>query len=52
MERHGLIGRSGDIFYLAPPLTVTSDEIDFLVSQLDAVIGELQADLLTRRNAA
>ena len=52
MERHGLIGRAGDIFYVAPPLCVTRGELDFLVRQLDAVIGELQADLRTRRNAA
>jgi 4-aminobutyrate---pyruvate transaminase len=52
MERHGLLGRAGNIFYLAPPLSVTRSELDFLVSQLDAVIAELQADLLTRGNAA
>jgi adenosylmethionine-8-amino-7-oxononanoate aminotransferase len=52
MERHGLIGRAGDIFFVAPPLCVTRGEVDFLVSQLDAVIGELQADLLTRGSAA
>src|SRR6202000_3226035 len=44
MERDGLIGRAGDIFYVAPPLCVTRGELDFLVRQLDAVIGELQAD--------
>jgi adenosylmethionine-8-amino-7-oxononanoate aminotransferase len=52
MERHGLVGRAGDIFFLAPPLSVTRYEVDFLVCQLDAVIAELQADLLTRENAA
>ncbi len=52
MERHGLLGRGGDIFFVAPPLCVTRSEVDFLVSQLDAVIAELQADLLTRGNAA
>ena len=52
MERHGLIGRAGDIFFVAPPLCVTCSEVDFLVSQLDAVLGELQADLLTQGNAA
>jgi adenosylmethionine-8-amino-7-oxononanoate aminotransferase len=52
MERHGLLGRAGDIFFVAPPLCVTRGEVDFLVSQLDAVIAELQADLLTRGNAA
>ena len=52
MERHGLLGRGGDIFSVAPPLCVTRGEVDFLVSQLDAVIAELQADLLTRGQAA
>ncbi len=52
MERHGLVGRAGDIFFLAPPLCVTRSEVDFLMSQLDAVIGELQADLLSRAVAA
>jgi adenosylmethionine-8-amino-7-oxononanoate aminotransferase len=52
MERHGLLGRAGNIFYLAPPLCVTRGELDFLVCQLGAVIAELQADLLTRGNAA
>jgi adenosylmethionine-8-amino-7-oxononanoate aminotransferase len=52
MERHGLLGRAGDIFFVAPPLCVTRSEVDFLVSQLDTVIGELQADLLTGEMAA
>jgi adenosylmethionine-8-amino-7-oxononanoate aminotransferase len=52
MERHGLLGRAGNIFFLAPPLSATRGELDFLVNQLDAVIGELQADLLTHRSAA
>jgi adenosylmethionine-8-amino-7-oxononanoate aminotransferase len=52
MERHGLIGRAGDIFFVAPPLCVTRSEVDFLVGQLDAVLAELQADLLTQGNAA
>jgi adenosylmethionine-8-amino-7-oxononanoate aminotransferase len=52
MERHGLLGRGGDVFFVAPPLCVTRAEVDFLVSQLDAVLAELQADLLTRGTAA
>jgi adenosylmethionine-8-amino-7-oxononanoate aminotransferase len=52
MERHGLLGRAGNIFFLAPPLCATRSELDFLVNQLDAVVGELQADLLTHRSAA
>jgi adenosylmethionine-8-amino-7-oxononanoate aminotransferase len=52
MERHGLLGRAGNVFFLAPPLSVTTGEIDFLVSQLEAVIAELQAELLTHGRAA
>lgn len=52
MERHGLLGRAGNIFFIAPPLCATRGELDFLVNQLGAVIAELQADLLTRGNAA
>lgn len=52
MERHGLLGRAGDIFFVAPPLSVTRSELDFLVRQLEEVIAELQAELLTRRQAA
>jgi adenosylmethionine-8-amino-7-oxononanoate aminotransferase len=52
MERHGLLGRAGNVFFVAPPLSVTRGEIDFIVSQLDAVIAELQADLLTKGRAA
>jgi adenosylmethionine-8-amino-7-oxononanoate aminotransferase len=52
MERHGLLGRAGNIFFIAPPLCVTRSEVDFLVSQLDAVIADLRVDLLTHGNAA
>jgi adenosylmethionine-8-amino-7-oxononanoate aminotransferase len=52
MERHGLLGRAGNIFFIAPPLCANRGELDFLVNHLGAVIAELQADLLTRGNAA
>lgn len=52
MERHGLLGRAGDIFFVAPPLCVTRGDVDFIVSQLDAVISELRSDLLAQGNAA
>jgi adenosylmethionine-8-amino-7-oxononanoate aminotransferase len=52
MERQGLLGRGGDVFFVAPPLCVTRDEIDYLVTQLDVVIAELQAELLPGRSAA
>jgi adenosylmethionine-8-amino-7-oxononanoate aminotransferase len=52
MERHGLLGRAGNVFFIAPPLSVTRGELDFLVTQLDDVIAELQTDLVSRRRAA
>jgi adenosylmethionine-8-amino-7-oxononanoate aminotransferase len=52
MDRHGLLGRAGNVFFIAPPLCVTRGELDFLVNQLAAVIAELQADLLTQGTAA
>ena len=52
MERHGLLGRAGNVFFIAPPLSVNRSELDFLVNQLDAVIADLQDDLLSRRHAA
>jgi adenosylmethionine-8-amino-7-oxononanoate aminotransferase len=45
MSQHGLLGRAGDIISLAPPLTITRDEIDFVVRQLDSVLGEAEATL-------
>ena len=41
MDRHGLLGRGGDIFFLAPSLCVTRDEVDELITRVDAVIGAL-----------
>jgi adenosylmethionine-8-amino-7-oxononanoate aminotransferase len=52
MDQQGLLGRGGDVFFLAPPLCVTSQEIDYLVTQLDVVIAQLQAELLPGRSAA
>jgi adenosylmethionine-8-amino-7-oxononanoate aminotransferase len=45
MSQHGLLGRAGDIISIAPPLTITRDEIDFVVRQLDSVLGEAEATL-------
>jgi adenosylmethionine-8-amino-7-oxononanoate aminotransferase len=36
-----LLGRGGDIFFLAPPLCVNRDEIDHLIARVDAVIADL-----------
>jgi L-2,4-diaminobutyrate transaminase len=41
MDRHGLLGRGGDIFSLAPPLCLSRGEVDELIERLDAVLGGL-----------
>ena len=46
MSKHGLLGRAGDVVSLAPPLTITKDEVDFTVQQLGQAIGEVEKDLL------
>ncbi len=45
MNEHGLLGRGGDIIALAPPLNVTSDEIDYLVDHVDQILSQLEAQL-------
>ena len=45
MTKHGLLGRVGDVIALAPPLCITKDEIDYLVGQVDKVVGEAEAML-------
>ena len=45
MSDHGLLGRAGDVISLAPPLTITRDEVDFVVRQLDSVLEQAEAQL-------
>ncbi|MCH8309160.1 MAG: aspartate aminotransferase family protein, partial [Chloroflexi bacterium] len=45
MDKHGLLGRAGDVISLAPPLCINKDEVDFLVKALDDIITELEAML-------
>jgi adenosylmethionine-8-amino-7-oxononanoate aminotransferase len=45
MDRHGLLGRGGDIFLLAPSLCVTRGEIDDLMERVDAVLRGLDVRL-------
>jgi adenosylmethionine-8-amino-7-oxononanoate aminotransferase len=45
MDRHGLLGRGGNIISLAPPLCITKDEVDHLVKELDEAVSELEAVL-------
>ena len=45
MDRHGLLGRAGDVIPLSPPLCITKDEVDHLVKQVSEVIGEVESTL-------
>ena len=49
MDEQGLLGRGGDIFFLAPSLCVTRAEIDTLIERVDSVIGALDRWLGTSR---
>jgi len=40
-----LMGRPRDIIFLAPPLCITKDEVDYLVKQVDQVVSELESAL-------
>ena len=40
----GGLGRAGEIA-IAPPLSITQDEVDELVDRIDSVITKLEADL-------
>jgi adenosylmethionine-8-amino-7-oxononanoate aminotransferase len=40
-----LLGRGGDVIFVAPPLCITKPEVDHLVSSLDELLTELEADL-------
>ena len=45
MEKNGLLGRAGDIISLSPPLTITKDEVDFVVKALDDTLEEVRGQL-------
>jgi adenosylmethionine-8-amino-7-oxononanoate aminotransferase len=45
MAHHGLLGRGGDVIFLAPPLCITREEVDHLVTQVNGVITELESTL-------
>ena len=42
MNKHGLLGRGGDVISIAPPLCITKDEVDHIVRQVDEIIGEVE----------
>ena len=45
MDRHGLLGRGGDVFLLAPSLCVKQGEVDELMERVDAVLDGLDRHL-------
>lgn len=45
MNEHHLLGRPGNSIYLSPPLCITKDEVDHVVSQVDSIISKLEAQL-------
>lgn len=45
MAEHGLLGRAGDVFFLAPPLCVTHAEVDTLMDGVEAIIATLDRQL-------
>ena len=45
MDKNGLLGRAGDIISIAPPLTITKDEVDFIVRAVDSTLEEVQREL-------
>ena len=46
MNEHRLLGRAGNIISFAPPLSITKDEVDWVVKQVDEIITDLEKQLL------
>ena len=46
MNEHRLLGRAGNVISFAPPLSITKDEVDWLVKQVDEMITGLEKQLL------
>ena len=46
MQKHGLLGRGGDTIPIAPPLCITKDEIDHLITQLDSTLTQIESEIL------
>ena len=45
IDKHGLLGRFGDVMSFAPPLCITKDEVDWLVKSVDDALTEVQGTL-------
>ena len=44
-ERNIVSFRAGDVISICPPLSINSDEIDFIVDAIDGALDELEAEL-------
>ena len=43
---HNIVSfRAGDVISICPPLSINSDEIDFIVDAIDGGLDELEAEL-------
>lgn len=46
LYKRGIVSfRAGDLITLCPPLSITSDEVDYLLDALDGAISDLELDL-------
>ena len=45
MSRRGLLGRPGDTIFLAPPLSISRDDVDYLTRAVDGAIGDVEKEL-------
>jgi 4-aminobutyrate--pyruvate transaminase len=44
-DRNIVSFRAGDVISICPPLSINSDEIDFIVDAIDGALDELEAEL-------
>ena len=44
-ERNLVSFRAGDLISICPPLSISKDEIDFMVSVIDEALTEIEKDL-------
>ena len=45
LKDHHILGRAGDSIPVAPPLCITSDEVDHFIDQLDSAITKIEKTL-------
>ena len=44
-SEHRLLGRGADVIFIAPPLTLTKNDVDFLVEHLEGIVAAVQDEL-------